>query len=175
MVTISAGMSSAFRQVAFVLVAGAVLLVAGCDPEGVSLNAWVAGEMVNLTDRTKPFDDRVIYKPETATIELFSGANETVSFQLVIDGGPGGADLLLREGVQVKFSDLSGSGGSQIRDSAFSAFRAMPVRVRKYPAWYLRLVDAVPEPASFYDALVPMDRAKGAVEKGRAPFLSGRL
>ena len=168
-------MSSAFRQVAFVLVAGAVLLVAGCDPEGISLNAWVAGEMVNLTDRTKPFDDRVVYKPETATIELFSGANETVSFQLVIDGGPGGADLLLREGVQVKFSDLSGSGGSQIRASAFSAFRAMPVGVRKYPAWYLRLVDAVPQPASFYDALVPMDRPKGAAGKGRAPFLSGRL
>ncbi|MBL7133004.1 MAG: DUF4091 domain-containing protein [Phycisphaerae bacterium] len=131
--------------------------------------------MVSLTDRTKPFDDRVIYKPETSTIELFSAANETVSFQLVIDGGLG-ADLFLTEGVQIRFSDLFGWGSSQISGSAFSAFRAMPVRVTKYPAWYLRLVDAVPKPATFYDALVPMDRAKGVIGKGlQAPFLSGRL
>ena len=168
-------MRSACRDAVLVLAAGAVVLAAGCEPPGAPVNAWVAGEMVNLTEQTKPFEDRVIYKSGTSTVELFSAANETVSFQLVVDGGLG-ADLFLKEGVEIKFSDLSGPGGREVSASAFSAFRAMPVRVRKYPAWYLRLVDAVPKPATFYDALVPMDRPKGRIGKrSQGRFLSGRL
>ena len=149
-------------QCGFALAIGAVLLAAGCEPQGTALNAWVAGEMVNLTDRTKPFDDRVIYNPETTTIRLFSAANETVSFQLVIDGGPQLAAVPPGRDVDIKFSDLFGRSAREIKASAFSAFLAMPVRVVGYPAWYLRLVDAVPEPATFYDALVPLRvREKG--------------
>ena len=105
-------------QLVFIL-AAALLPAAGCLPKRATINAWVAGEMTNLTHRTPRFDDRVIYSPRAATVGLFSAANETVSFQLVIDG-----EAAVRSGgraVRIKFSKLSGPRGSKISGSAFSA------------------------------------------------------
>ena len=70
----------------------AMLLTGGCMPTQPCVSAWVANEMVTLTDRTKPFDDRLIYEPGAGQVRLFAVGNETVSFQLVVDGGrlPGG-------------------------------------------------------------------------------------
>ena len=52
--------------------------------------------------------------------------------------------------------DLTGPGGAKIDAAGISAFRMMPVKVTQYPPWYLRLVNVIPEPVNFYDALIPL-------------------
>lgn len=115
------------------------------------LNTWVANDMANLTAKTPPTADRLIYTPQSHTVRLFGAANETLSFQLVIDT----KDHAL-EGLELSCDDLQGRRKAIIPGSNVRAFHARPIRITSYPAWYLRLVDSVPQPVEYYDALVPM-------------------
>jgi len=137
----------------------------GCDPAGQSLmrnpwaskpagalDAWVAGEMVNLTDRTQRQVDLDVYDPSTEQVKLLAGANETVSFQVVLEGGERGAD-----GVNVSWSEFSTLGGEKIPASSIRAYRMLAIQVEKYPDWYLRLADGPAEPVGIYDPLAPID------------------
>ncbi|MCK4600979.1 MAG: hypothetical protein KAU28_00835, partial [Phycisphaerae bacterium] len=119
-------------------------------------SAWVAGEMVNLTDRTERFDDPLIYNQAGSTVNLFAAANETVSFQLVIDAG--GTNL---DGIRLAFSDATASRDRAIPAGNIRAFRMLPVKVDRFPPWYLRLVETPPQAANYYDALVPIDAPSG--------------
>ena len=147
-----------------VLGAGACVC-GGCDPAGNwsmrnawgsrhagALDAWVAGEMVNLTDRTERRVDLDVYDPSAGQVSLLAGANETVSFQVVLEGGKQGADA-----VTVSWSDFSTSGGAKIPASSIRAWRMLAIQVNKYPDWYLRLADGPAEPAGIYDPLAPID------------------
>ncbi len=144
------------------------LVSGGCGPAGDlsmrnpwssrpagTLDAWVAGEMVNLTDRTQRKMDLDVYDPSDGQVKLLAGANETVSFQVVLEGGERGAD-----GVNVSWSEFSTLGGattSRIPASSIRAYRMLAIQVSKYPDWYLRLADGPAEPAGIYDPLVPID------------------
>jgi len=148
-------------------------LVLACLAGGCTLDApldvWVASEMVNLTDRTASFHDRLIFDTERRRVNLFAGANETVSFQLVIDAGSTGA-----RGVGISFSAPARGDGKKIDRGNIRAFQMLAVKVDRYPPWYLRLVDESPRPAGFYDALVPLaaggDKAFDIAPGGRLAF-----
>jgi len=88
----------------------------------------------------------------TKAISLLAGANETVSFQVVLEGGAQGAG-----GVTVNWSQLSTSGGIIIPASGIRAYRMLAIKVTKYPDWYLRLADGPPRPTRVYDPLVPIN------------------
>jgi hypothetical protein len=135
-------------------------LLCGCDfgfnfgsTKAVALNAWVAGEMVNVSARTEAVADDAVFDPAAKQVKLFSAGNETVSFQVVID-----ADLVDIDGLEISCGDLKSAQGNTIRSDNVSAFRARAVRITRYPPWYLRLVDSVPEPTDYYDALVDLKR-----------------
>ncbi len=152
-------------SLAVLAVIGAGAFVSGgCGPAGNSfmrnrgvsrpagsLDAWVAGEMVNLTDRTQRQVDLDVYDPLAGQVSLLAGANETVSFQVVLDGGEQGA-----EGVNVNWSEFSTLTGVKIPASSIRPYRMLAIQVSKYPDWYLRLADGPPEPAGIYDPLVPI-------------------
>jgi hypothetical protein len=118
---------------------------------GSSLTAWVASDMVNLTDQSTPPVEPDVYDPAQKTVTLVAGANETVSFQIVVDGGAAGV-----KGLKLTWADLAGPGKAKVPAANIQAFRMVPIRVSDYPAWYLRLVESVPAPAGVYDPLVPL-------------------
>jgi len=115
------------------------------------IDVWVAGDMVSLTDRIRRADDRRVFDAGSATVKLFAAANETVSFQVVVDAGPDGA-----RGLKLEFDELSGPAGAAIPGANLRAFRMWPVRITSYPAWHLRLSEGEPVKASFYDPLSPL-------------------
>lgn len=134
-------------------------LSGGCAPYGSwavrdreTLDAWVAGEMVNLTDRTERRSDPGVYDPSAKAVSLLAGANETVSCQIVLEGGTKGVS-----GVTVNWSQLSTSGGIRIPASSIRAYRMLAIQVTEYPDWYLRLADGPARPMGIYDPLVPID------------------
>ncbi|HET6427155.1 MAG TPA: hypothetical protein VFJ30_02010 [Phycisphaerae bacterium] len=141
-----------------VLLVVTLCLAAGCNLSWspVSLDAWVVNDMVSLTERTPKVDDPLIFDPVGGAVNLFAAANETVSFQLPVQAG--GTAL---RGLRVSWSDLTGSDGGTIDAENVRVFRMVPIRVREYPAWYLRLAEQQPEPVDFYDALVPVDASRG--------------
>ena len=142
-----------YKFVAALLAGG---LFCGCDlgaARDATLNAWVAGEMVNVSGRTEPVEDAAVFDAGDKLVKLFSAANETVSFQVVVD-----ADKLPVGGVNVRCGDLTSAQGKTIASKNVSVFRAHPVRITNYPPWYLRLVDAVPGATDYYDALTNLDR-----------------
>jgi hypothetical protein len=133
-------------------------------------SVWTAGEMASLTEATPPAIDPAIdpaiAEPGQPGVKLFCGANETVGFQLVIDG----TDAPM-EGIRVECSDLAGGNKARIAASNIRIFRMLPVRVSQYPPWYLRLSPQIPQPANFYDALVDVTDPKAggpySLGKGR--------
>ncbi|MFW6133727.1 MAG: hypothetical protein ACOC8F_07500, partial [Planctomycetota bacterium] len=134
-----------------------LLAAAGCDFGGnflsggeTPLTAWAADEMVAVTGRTRPQPSEA-YDPDDGAVALRSAGNETVSFQVVVDAGERAV-----EGLRVGVQDLIGPGGARIDAERVSVFRALPLHVERYPPWFLRLVDRVPAPTDYYDALVPL-------------------
>jgi len=144
------------------VVASSACLLVGCEPietgarRGVigrrALPVWVVSDMVGVTDRTKPVEDERTFDRMRRIVSLFAGANETVSFQIVVDPGAGGA-----KDVSLSWSSLSGPNRAAIPAERIHAFRMLPLHVREYPPWYLRLVEEIPAPAGVYDPLVPID------------------
>jgi len=144
-----------------------MVLMAGCGTfKGPTPQVWPASPMVNLTDKTPRFEDTLVYDADSVTVGLFAAANETVSFQLVVDAG----ELPIGH-LRLVATELAAEGRRKIPSTAVRAFRCLPVRVSNYPAWYLRLVDRVPRAADYYDALAPMDDAAG---KGRLRVAPGQ-
>jgi hypothetical protein len=135
-----------------VLLLACASLAGGCAEKPLG-DVWVVGEMVALTDRTPRIDDPAIYVADRARLSLFGGANETVAFQLVIDGGAIGL-----EDVRIAWTDLAGPGKASIPAESIQLLRMLPVRVSEFPAWYVRLSAVPPEPVNVYDALAPLER-----------------
>ncbi len=128
-------------------------LLGGCNfsSDGKSLSIWIASDMTALTDRTPKSNDPIIYDNTAGMVKLFSGANETVSFQIVVDAKENDIDKL-----SISCPDLSDGRNHSIDASNVRFFSAHTVNITSYPAWYLRLVDNVPQPAKFFDILVPL-------------------
>jgi len=146
--------TQASRRVASAAVCSALLsalLIGGCDLRPPPLTAWVADDMLALTSRTPPTIGRDVFDADRRAVLVHAAGNETVSFQLVIDAG----DRAIR-GFSLAWTALTSEAGGTIGKSNISAFRGKAVRVTRYPPWYLRLVDETPEPAEFYDALIPL-------------------
>ena len=134
-------------------------LSGGCGPQAPwnmrnrkPLDAWVAGEMVNLTERTERRDDLEVYDSSAKAVSLQAGANETVSFQVVMEGGKRGVG-----GVTVDWSELSTSGGLRMPASSIRVYRMLPIEVTEHPDWYIRLADGPAKPVGVFDPLVPID------------------
>lgn len=142
------------KRIACLLWAGLVSAAAGgCAAGGGTLRLWAVSDMTALTDRTPPSEANGVWDGQVRTVSLAAAANETVSFQLVIDAGEDGA-----RGVRVSVGPF-GKGNSKAPPPAVRLYRMAPVEMRNFPSWYLRLTDQPVEPARFYDALIPLDPA----------------
>ena len=130
------------------LVVTAACLAGGC---GGRAKIWVVGEMVSLTERMAVYNDASVFNAGTQTINLFGAANETVSFQLVIEAGSEGVD-----GLRISWTDLI-DGDREISANNIKVFAMKTVSVKKYPSWYIRLAEEKPSPANYYDVLVPIN------------------
>lgn len=151
-----------------------LVLFAGCvanetqygsasSSSGGKLAVWVVSDMVALTDRTKKFTDNSILAndKDRNTVNLFAAGNETLSFQIVIDA-PAAGMRSVKISPGALFAGQPGDKDTPTISAAnIQAFRMLPVRVTKFPAWYLRLIDKEPEVASFYDPLVPVNAPQG--------------
>ena len=134
-----------------------VTLAGGCwtpDPDRPELQAWVASDMIQLTDASPRPADPLILDVKNR-LSLVSGANETVSFQLVVD-----ATGQLVSGLHATLSPLKSPEGRTLDPAQVRLYRMFPVKVSEFPAWYLRLVEEEVQPASYYDALVRADAGK---------------
>ena len=130
----------------------AAYLAGGC---GGRARIWVVSDMTNLTDRTPAGNDESVFDAVSRVVNLFGAANETVSFQIVIQAGSEGV-----AGLRISWTDLT-AGDREISADNIKVFAMQPAPVRRYPAWYIRLAEQKPAPANYYDALVPID-ADGA-------------
>jgi len=135
------------------MMAGCVLLAAtgGCWG-GAAPNVWAAGEMVQLTDHTQSDTGDEVFDGESGTIRLTAAANEVVGFQLVVDAPPGGLERL-----QILPGRLALDPKLALPADAVRLFRMLPVPVKRFPAWFLRLAAEPVKPTRFYDALVPLE------------------
>ena len=148
-------MSSVRQILSIVLAALSVSLLAGCRswlPQPPALQAWVASEMLTLTDQTPRQLAPLLCDAGPQTVSLFAAANETVGFQIVVDAG----EEIVRD-LHFEATDLSAGDKVAVPAAEIRAFRCRPEPVHHYPPWYLRLVDRIPAPANYYDALVPID------------------
>lgn len=126
---------------------------------------WVASDMSALTEATPRLEDTDILSPSGDKVLLSAAANETVSFQLVIDAPAGGLP-----GVRILHDDfVTAAPVKKLPAEAVRLFRMLPVAVNKFPAWYLRLADHTPVFADRYDPLVPIDAPRGG-----QPYRLGR-
>jgi hypothetical protein len=126
-------------------------------------SVWVAGEMASLTESTPRSTDPTVAEPGQPGVKLFCGANETVSFQVVMDG----TDVPM-EDIRVECSDLVSGAKARIAASNVHIFRMHPLAVSQYPPWYLRLSPQVPQPANYYDILVNVADPKAGQPYGLA-------
>lgn len=123
-------------------------------PDATDLDVWTASDMVALTDRSvRPELPSLLYPPKEA-VELFGAANETLAFQIVID-----ADAAV-SGLRIQPGPLRTADGKVIDAQQIRLASMLPVAITDFPAWYLRLVDEQPQPASYYDALLPAPENK---------------
>lgn len=144
---------AAQHNISLALILAAML--AGCEPiASTKVDSWVCSDMTTLTDRTPKINDTTIYDPIDKAVNLFAAANETISFQLVLDGDNAGT-----KGVQLSWTTPRSSSAEAAAAIDISAFQMLPVKVESFPPWYIRIVDSLPEPASYYDALLPINRA----------------
>ncbi len=135
---------------AWIPIALAVSALAGCAPDAPAPAVAVVSEMRTVTADTQARHDLDLFAGQA--VELFAAANETVSFQMIVDAG---AEPL--EGLELTWTGLAGPDGAALPAEAISAWRALPIDVIRYPAWYLRLMQREPEPTAHYDPLVPVD------------------
>jgi len=142
-------MTPSARTLSWLLSAAALAGLAGCES---GANVWVASEMRTITERSDRIDDELVFDASGKTIKLFAGANETVSFQVIVDAG---AQPL--ENLRVKWSALAAETGATIDAARIRTFRMWPIHIDRFPPWYIRLTDAAPAPMSFYDALTPVE------------------
>lgn len=130
-------------------------MLVGCEPiASTRIDSWVCSDMTALTDRTPKTNNTTVYDPIDKVVNLFAAANETVSFQLVLDGGK--ADT---KNIRLNWTTPATRDNNALAAIKISAFQMLPVKVESFPPWYIRLADLLPEPASYYDALLPMNKA----------------
>jgi hypothetical protein len=137
--------------------------LAGCADSG-EVRVGFAGAMLALTDASALPSDQTVFDAARHTVELAAGANEAGAFQTVIDAGPEGAP-----DVTVEFSELAGPLGKSIGADAVRAYRMWPVRIDRFPAWYLLLSPRAPASAGYYDILSPIDSSGAAQAFSLAP------
>jgi len=138
------------ERIAFGIISGWMLaLVGGCGPAAPRI--WAVSDMVALTRQTPPADAGDVWDGPTRTVTMAAAANETVSFQLVIDAPPEGL-----KNVRLAAGPPVGPGPRAIDAANVRLFRMQSTRIAHYPAWYLRLADGPVAPADVYDALLPL-------------------
>jgi hypothetical protein len=141
------------------------LVLPACEPQPVAdpsatlpqagPEVWVASEMLALSETTPRTEPSGLLGDDGRTVQLLAAANETVSFQVVVDVN----NTPLRD-LRIEPSPLVGQDAT-LPPETLACFRMLPVRVETLPAWHLRLTETPPDPASVYDPLVPADAPGG--------------
>jgi hypothetical protein len=128
-------------------------LGAGWASGAASLDVWGTGDMAAVSPAGPREIDASVFDATGNRVNLFAAANETVSFQLVVDAPADGA-----RGVRFSCTDLSGRDGRKIASANIRAFRALPVATPPAPPWYPLLIGPSPT-GQTCDILVPLDAA----------------
>ena len=138
------------RAKGLALLAFTLILVAlnsaGCVAPPAPASAWLASSMQTISEQSGPEPTPLC--PSAARVDLVGCANETLSFQLVVDAAVAGP-------VRLKWSDFRDAQSVPLT-TTLRAYRALPVEVGQTAPWYSRLY-AAPPPARLYDALLPID------------------
>ena len=132
---------------------------------------FALSSMHTVTDKTPPTLDRSILDTDGETLRFQAGANETVSLQLILDAPPPGLDNVQLLFTPVTKPNLASEAATpaSLPASIFTGYRMLPVSVRTFPAWFLRLADETPTPAGYYDPLVPITASTGGQPYRLAP------
>jgi len=149
----------------------AVAMTAGCSlrkAEPVFPLVWAAGPSDRVESREPPRDETSCFKLSENTIRLVGAVNETIGFEYVLSaiGRPAAS-------VEIEAEDFV-SASATIDRAAVRLYRHYPVRVERFPNWYLR-TQGLCEPRAFPDALVPLngDGARSPSEAESVTVLAG--
>ncbi len=135
-------------------VAGGCASVRVASPIMEALDVRVLGEMTQVPPRGAVDEAALLYGPGVETVRVAGAANETVSFQVLVDAG----DTPL-EAVRVAVSDLTAADGRRVEAERIELFRQVPVPA-ELPPWAVRLGREAPD-GEVYDLLVPVDAPVG--------------
>lgn len=126
-------------------------VLAGCELE-TPFKVYVTDDMTPLTRSTPLRNNSDLFSESQKTVSIFAAANETISFQVIID-----ADSSDLANLHIQFSDLNTPDGQKIAARSLQAYRMWPVPVESFPAWLLRLQTEPLYPGAFYDPLTSVD------------------
>jgi hypothetical protein len=140
-----------FRCIFKVAMLASLLAAAGCwsGRPGESPSLWAADELVDVSPAGGAAPVTGVYDPAARRARLMAGAGQTVSLQVVVDCPDGGRDLRL------DWSELSDGRGGSIDPTAVRAWRAIALKIDRYPPWAAILRDE--RPSATFDPLVPLD------------------
>ncbi|NLF33222.1 MAG: hypothetical protein GX591_20345, partial [Planctomycetes bacterium] len=123
----------------------------------------VVGEMTQVRPAGPVAMEELLYGPGVDAVRVAGAANETISFQVIVDAG-----FAPLQGVRVRLGDLVGPSGHAVGTDAIELYRQAPVPAAT-PPWAVRLGREIPG-GEVYDMLVPVDAPTGgepfAVEAG---------
>ncbi|MFW6145948.1 MAG: hypothetical protein ACOC7R_01285 [Planctomycetota bacterium] len=118
------------------------------------LDVRIVGEMTQVRPTGPVAAERLLYGPGVEAVRVAAAANETVSFQVVVDAG---ATPL--EDVRVHVSDLAATQGRVVEAGRIDLFVQVPV-VAEVPPWVVRLGRDAGD-GEAYDMLVPVEAPVG--------------
>ena len=118
--------------------------------EVITSKVWAVSDMYRLSKKTRKFYDNSQIDLDGVTVKLDAAANETVSFQIILDANSNNL-----ENIRLSASDFisqdSPAYSFAARDIRF--YKQHEVTVNKFPAWYVRMIPRYARPIRFYDAL----------------------
>ena len=111
---------------------------------------WCVSDMYRLSEKTRKFYDDSHTDIDGKTVLLNAAANETVSFQIILDSM---SDTLTN--IRLSASDFisQSTPSDSFKASSISFYKQHSIVVSKFPAWYLRMIPRYAKPIGFYDAL----------------------
>ena len=132
----------------------ALLMLASCiasgKPEAVPVQTRFVGPSQPTPVSPQPTDTADPAAEPEQTVRLSGAVNETVAFKFILSAGEVAAVEL-----ELSAEDLVGEH-ARIGNNAFRMYRQWPIRIERFPNWYLRSGRSA-EPCEAPDVLVPID------------------
>lgn len=129
---------------------------AGPTESRKAFDAWIVEDTRAVGPRSGPMPENEIYSAARGTARLSAAANETIAFQIVMSG-----TRRTSSPIDVRVSNLSGSGGTLDSSAVVALFRAQYVPIRRYESWFPEHTGLETTPRFYPDILVPWSAPRG--------------